>query len=206
MWLLLDNYDSFTYNLAQYLAELGVALEVVRNDAISVEEVRCRQPQAVVISPGPGTPRQAGITVDLIRALADTTPILGVCLGHQAIAEAFGGAVVSAPAPVHGKASPVFHRGHPLFRQVASPFLAARYHSLLVDRASLPPCLEIIAETGRQDHALIMALAHRHRPIFGVQFHPESILTQAGKTILANFLSLVDQQAWVPGGPARGLR
>lgn len=187
MWLLLDNYDSFTYNLAQYLAELGVDLEVVRNDAITVPEVQARRPRAVVISPGPGMPEKAGITVDLIRALGGSVPILGVCLGHQAIAAAFGGRVVRAPAPVHGKTSAVHHRGHRLFRQVPSPFEATRYHSLLVDRASLPPVLDVTAETA---DGLIMGLTHRERPIFGVQFHPESILCRDGKTILANFVAM----------------
>ncbi|HHY47318.1 MAG TPA: aminodeoxychorismate/anthranilate synthase component II [Firmicutes bacterium] len=188
MWLLLDNYDSFTYNLAQYMAELGVEPLVVRNDAITLREVEELNPEAVLVSPGPGRPENSGICLPLIGALGGRTPILGICLGHQAIAAAYGGRVVGAPTLMHGKVSPIFHRGHRLFRGVENPFSATRYHSLLVERRSLPDELEVIAET---DDGLVMAIAHRRHPVYGVQFHPESILTKDGKTILANFIDLV---------------
>lgn len=186
MVLMIDNYDSFTYNLVQYLAELGAEVEVYRNDRISVEEVEARAPERIVISPGPGVPENAGITVDVIRRLAPRIPTLGVCLGHQAIGLAFGGRVVRAPELVHGKTSQVYHRGTPLYDGVESPFTATRYHSLVVERESLPDCLEVTAETA---DGLIMGLRHRELPIEGVQFHPESILTARGKRLLANFLA-----------------
>ncbi len=187
MILVIDNYDSFTYNLVQYLAELGADLEVYRNDRITVDEVAAKRPERIVISPGPGTPERAGITMEVIRRLGAAVPILGVCLGHQAIGAVFGGRVVRAPELMHGKTSLIYHRGGRLFRGVENPFTATRYHSLIVERESLPDCLEVTAETA---DGLIMGLRHRKYPIEGVQFHPESILTPAGKRILANFLEV----------------
>jgi anthranilate synthase component II len=184
---LLDNYDSFTYNLYQYLCELGASVCVVRNDAISVEDVQARAPDYVVISPGPGVPRDAGISVELVRALAPTTPILGVCLGHQAIAEAFGGVVTRAPELMHGKASEVFHDGSGVFEGLPNPFSAIRYHSLCVRPEAMPDTLEVTARTAS---GVIMAVCHREYPVHGVQFHPESILTEHGKDLLRNFLNV----------------
>jgi anthranilate synthase/aminodeoxychorismate synthase-like glutamine amidotransferase len=185
--LLLDNYDSFTYNLAQYLGELGCKLEVHRNDKISVEEIARRKPERIVISPGPCTPRDAGICVELVQRLAGKFPILGVCLGHQAIGEAFGGRIVRAPSLFHGKTSPIHHDGKNIFRRLRDPFTATRYHSLIVERKSLPRALAITAET---DDGIIMGLRHRRFKVEGVQFHPESVLTESGKQLLRNFLSL----------------
>lgn len=187
MILVLDNYDSFVYNLARYLCELGSETRVVRNDAVSVAEVAEMAPQAIVISPGPCTPRQAGVSVELVRALSASIPMLGVCLGHQAIGEAFGGRVVRAPAPVHGVSSPIWHDSTPLFAGFENPFPAARYHSLCLVEASLPPELRV---TARTDDGVVMAVEHRTRPLFGVQFHPESVLTSSGHRLLANFLKL----------------
>lgn len=186
MILLLDNYDSFTYNLAQYLGELGCTLEVHRNDKISVEEIARRKPERIVISPGPCTPQEAGISVELIQKLAGKFPILGVCLGHQAIGAAFGGKVIRAPKLFHGKTSEIEHDGKGIFRSVPNPLTATRYHSLIVERKSLPRELSISAETR---DGIIMGLRHRHYPIDGVQFHPESVLTESGKQILKNFLA-----------------
>jgi len=183
--LVIDNYDSFTYNLVQYLAELGAEPLVFRNDALTVAEAEALRPDRIVISPGPGRPEDAGITVEVIRRLGAKVPTLGVCLGHQAIGLAFGGRVVGAPELVHGKTSLVFHRGGPLYAGVESPFEATRYHSLVVERESLPDCLEVTAETA---DGLIMGLRHRVHPLEGVQFHPESVLTRCGKRLLANFL------------------
>jgi len=183
--LVVDNYDSFTYNLVQYLGELGARVAVVRNDAVTTAEVAAMAPEAIVLSPGPGTPDRAGITLELVRRLGPRVPILGVCLGHQAIAVAYGGRVVPAPSLVHGKASPVCHRGDPLFAGLPSPFAAGRYHSLVVERETLPPELEVIAET---PDGVVMGIRHRRHPVVGVQFHPESILTEGGRRILANFL------------------
>jgi anthranilate synthase component 2 len=183
--LLIDNYDSFTYNLYQYLCELGARVTVRRNDAITVEEARDLQPDAIVISPGPGVPRDAGISVDLVRALGPTTPTLGVCLGHQAIAEAFGGSVDRAPELMHGKASQVHHTAGGVFAGLPSPFSAIRYHSLCV--GDLPESLEVTAQS---DSGVVMGIKHRDYPVEGVQFHPESILTEHGKQLLANFLGL----------------
>jgi anthranilate synthase/aminodeoxychorismate synthase-like glutamine amidotransferase len=185
--LLLDNYDSFTYNLAQYLGELGCTLEVHRNDRISVEEIVRRKPERIVISPGPCTPQEAGISVELIQKLAGKFPILGVCLGHQAIGAAFGGKIVRAPKLFHGKTSEIEHDGKGIFRSVPNPLTATRYHSLIVERKSLPRELQVSAET--QDE-IIMAVRHRKYKIEGVQFHPESVLTESGKKILKNFLAL----------------
>ena len=187
MVLLLDNYDSFTYNLAQYLGELGCNVEVHRNDKISVDEIARRKPDRIVISPGPCTPRDAGICVELIERLAGRFPILGVCLGHQAIGEAFGGKVVRAPKIFHGKTSAIKHDAKGVFRKLPDPFTATRYHSLIVERRSLPRELTITAET---DDGVIMGVRHQRHKIEGVQFHPESVLTQSGKQLLQNFLSL----------------
>lgn len=187
MILLLDNYDSFTYNLAQYLGELGSQVEVHRNDRISVEEIARRKPERIVISPGPCTPREAGISVELIERLAGKFPILGVCLGHQAVGAAFGGKIVRAPKLFHGKTSQIHHDGKSIFRKLPDPLTATRYHSLVVERRSLPRELSITAET---DDGIIMGLRHRRYRIEGVQFHPESVLTDSGKQLLSNFLSL----------------
>ena len=191
MLLVLDNYDSFTYNLVQYAGELGAEPVVYRNDALSVEGVLELRPDAIVVSPGPCTPREAGISVPLIRAAAGRVPVLGVCLGHQAIGEAFGGCVVRADRLMHGKTTPVAHRGHPLFEGVPTPFEAMRYHSLVVSPQGLPEELEITAwSDDRPEGSEIMGLSHQSLPVHGVQFHPESVGTATGKRILANFLSL----------------
>jgi anthranilate synthase/aminodeoxychorismate synthase-like glutamine amidotransferase len=182
----LDNYDSFVYNLVQYLGELGAEPVVERNDRIAVAQIREMKPSAIVISPGPGKPADAGISIPLIRELGASIPILGVCLGHQAIGEAFGGTVSRAGLPVHGKTSQVHHDGRTIFAGIESPFTATRYHSLLVERENLPACLEVSAWT---EDGLIMGLRHREWPTEGVQFHPESSLTGAGKRLLRNFLS-----------------
>ncbi len=187
MILVIDNYDSFTYNLVQYLGELGAKLEVRRNDVLSVKDVEKLRPERIVISPGPCTPREAGISVPLIRRLAGRVPILGVCLGHQAIGEAFGGKVLRAPYLMHGKTSQIHHDEKTIFAGVEQDFVATRYHSLIVERESLPKNLEISATT---PDGVIMGLRHREFPVEGVQFHPESVLTGAGKTILRNFLGL----------------
>jgi len=183
--LLIDNYDSFTYNLYQYLCELGAEVEVVRNDQITVTEVAQRHPDRIVISPGPCTPAEAGISVEVIRQLGSHIPILGVCLGHQAIGAAYGGTVVRAPMVMHGKLSPIYHNAQGVFAGLPSPFQATRYHSLVVRREDLPAELEITAWT---EDGIIMGLRHRSLPIEGVQFHPESIMTEHGKQMLANFL------------------
>ena len=187
MILLLDNYDSFTYNLAQYLGELGCQVEVHRNDRISVEQIAQRRPERIVISPGPCTPQEAGISVELIQKLAGKIPILGVCLGHQAIGAAFGGKIIRAPKLFHGKTSQIRHDGSGVFRGLPNPFTATRYHSLIVERKSLPAELQVTAET---DDDIIMGMQHRQYPLMGVQFHPESVLTESGKPLLKNFLSL----------------
>lgn len=185
MVLVIDNYDSFTYNLVQYLAELGEKVEVARNDKISLEGVEALAPARIVISPGPCTPKEAGISCDLIWHFAGRIPILGVCLGHQCIGAAFGGRIVRAGRLMHGKTSLIRHDGHTLFRDVPNPFEATRYHSLLVERESLPTCLEVSAQT---DEGEIMGLRHREHAVEGLQFHPESILTVVGKDLLRNFL------------------
>lgn len=186
MLLLIDNYDSFTYNLYQYLAELGADVLVRRNDALTVAEAEALAPSHIVISPGPCTPREARISCALIERLGSSVPLLGVCLGHQCIGAVFGGRVVRAPEPVHGKTARVFHDGAGVLAGMPNPFEATRYHSLIVERETLPPSLEITAETA---DGLIMGLRHRDYPITGVQFHPESILTQHGKDLLRNFLA-----------------
>jgi anthranilate synthase/aminodeoxychorismate synthase-like glutamine amidotransferase len=185
MILLLDNYDSFTYNLYQYLGELGAEVTVVRNDEMSADAVLGLGPQAVVISPGPGTPDQAGVSLDLIRRCTGRIPLLGVCLGHQALGQAFGGVVVRAPRLMHGKTSEIHHDGRTVFGGLPQPFTATRYHSLVVDRATVPDCLEVSAWT---DDGIVMGLRHREHPLEGVQFHPESILTKSGKDLLRNFM------------------
>jgi anthranilate synthase/aminodeoxychorismate synthase-like glutamine amidotransferase len=191
MLLVIDNYDSFTYNLVQYAGELGTDPVVYRNDAISPEEALALEPDAIVISPGPCTPTEAGISVPLIRAAAGHVPVLGVCLGHQAIGEAFGGRVVRADRLMHGKTTLIAHTAHPLFKGIPSPVQVMRYHSLVVSPESLPRELEITAwSSDREPGTEIMALCHRRLPIYGVQFHPESVATEEGKRLLANFLSL----------------
>jgi anthranilate synthase/aminodeoxychorismate synthase-like glutamine amidotransferase len=187
MLLVIDNYDSFTYNLVQYLGELGAEMKVYRNDEITVDEVEDLAPEKILISPGPGTPDDAGISLGTIERFAGKVPILGVCLGHQAIGQYFGGRVVRGPEPVHGKPVSVTHDGKTIFREVPQNFSAGRYHSLVVDRESIPECLEISAES---PDGLVMAMRHKDLPVEGVQFHPESILTEHGKTMLANFLAL----------------
>ena len=183
---LIDNYDSFTFNLVHYLGELGAEVAVWRNDEISVEETLAETPDAIVLSPGPCTPNEAGICLDLVRAASETTPILGVCLGHQTIGQAFGAEVVRAPAPMHGKLSFIEHNAQGIFRGLNGPFQATRYHSLVIERATAPADLEVSAESD----GLIMAIAHRDRPVYGVQFHPESIASEHGRQILRNFLDL----------------
>ena len=188
MLLVIDNYDSFTYNLVQYLGELGATVEVRRNDRVTLDEIENRlRPERIVISPGPGTPNDAGITLDVIQRFAGKVPLLGVCLGHQAIGQAFGGKVVRAPELMHGKASDVHHDGKTIFTGLGDQLRAGRYHSLIVERESLPSCLEISARTADD---IIMGLRHRELKVEGVQFHPESILTSDGKQLLANFLKL----------------
>jgi anthranilate synthase component 2 len=187
MILLIDNYDSFTFNLVHFLGDLGARCEVVRNDRISVIGALALMPEAIVLSPGPCTPNEAGICLDLIRAAAGSVPILGVCLGHQAIGQAFGGEVVRAPVPMHGKVSQVAHDDTDIFAGIPTPFAATRYHSLVVRKETLPESLE---ETARTEDGLIMGLRHRALPVFGVQFHPESIASQHGHDILRNFLAI----------------
>ncbi len=187
MILVLDNYDSFTYNLVQYFGELGAELVIRRNDRTTIDEIEELQPEKICISPGPGTPDEAGISNDLIRHFGARIPVLGVCLGHQCIGQVYGGEVVRADRIMHGKTSPILHEGDGVFRGLPNPFEATRYHSLIVRRETLPDELEIIAETS--DHE-IMGLRHRKHPVHGVQFHPESIMTGEGKKLLANFLSL----------------
>lgn len=187
MLLMIDNYDSFTYNLVQYFGELGEDVRVYRNDKITIEEIEALRPQRLVISPGPCTPKEAGISVDAIRHFAGRLPVLGVCLGHQSLAVAFGGEVVRADRLMHGKTSMIHHDGKTVFRDLPNPFEATRYHSLLVNRATVPDCLEVSAETSEGE---IMGLRHRTLGVEGVQFHPESILTAAGKDLLRNFLKL----------------
>ena len=187
MIVLIDNYDSFTFNLVHYFGELGADVDVRRNDKVTSAAVMAASPDAIVLSPGPCTPKEAGICLDLIAQAAPAIPILGVCLGHQAIGDAFGGKVVRAPAPVHGKLSDISHGGRGLFRGINGPFKATRYHSLVVERASLPAELDVTAET---DDGLVMGLSHRRLPVHGVQFHPESIASDHGHLLLKNFLDI----------------
>jgi anthranilate synthase component II len=192
MFLLIDNYDSFTYNLYHFLGELGAHLTVKRNDALTTDEAMAMAPQGIILSPGPCTPNEAGICLDLIEKAAGRIPVLGVCLGHQAIGQAFGGKVIRGPAPMHGKLSQITHQGKGVFLDIPRRFTATRYHSLVVERASLPSCLEITAET---EDGLIMGLAHRELTVHGVQFHPESIASEHGHKLLANFLQLAGHNA-----------
>lgn len=187
MLLVIDNYDSFTYNLVQYLGEMQVELQVHRNDQITVEQVRALAPERILVSPGPCSPREAGLSCDILRAFGPTIPTLGVCLGHQCIGHVFGGNVIVNYRMMHGKTSPIRHNGKDLFAGMPNPFAATRYHSLVIERKSVPDCLEITAET---DEGEIMGVRHKQHPIWGVQFHPESILTESGRQILKNFLKL----------------
>jgi len=187
MFLLIDNYDSFTYNLYHFLGELGAQMVVKRNDALTAAEALAMNPQGIILSTGPCTPNEAGICLELVKAAAGKLPVLGVCLGHQALGQAFGGKVVRAPAPLHGKLSQVAHRGTGVFQDIPTPFTGTRYHSLIVDRASLPDCLEVTAETA---DGLIMGIQHRQLPLHGVQFHPESIASEHGHRLLGNFLRI----------------
>lgn len=188
MLLIIDNYDSFTYNLVQYLGEMGVEMRVVRNDEITLEQIRQLKPERIVVSPGPCSPREAGLSNDIIRTFGPNTPTLGVCLGHQCIGHVFGGEVIRADRLMHGKTSPIYHTGDALFAGLPNPFTATRYHSLIIKRDTMPDTLQIIAET--RPELEVMAVRHKKLPVWGVQFHPESILTDAGKQILRNFLSL----------------
>jgi anthranilate synthase component 2 len=187
MLLMIDNYDSFTYNLVQYFRELGAEVEVYRNDKIALEQIAARNPRQLVISPGPCSPAEAGISVAAVREFAGKLPLLGVCLGHQSIGEAFGGRIVRAGSLMHGKTSAIHHQGQGIFKGLSNPFAATRYHSLVIERSSFPACLE---QTAWTEDGEIMGLQHRELPIWGVQFHPESILTMEGKRLLQNFLDL----------------
>ncbi|HHV62777.1 MAG TPA: aminodeoxychorismate/anthranilate synthase component II [Firmicutes bacterium] len=210
MILVIDNYDSFTYNLVQYLAEMGREIAVFRNDAITLSEVRTLAPEAIIISPGPGTPDDAGISVELIREFASTTPILGVCLGHQAIGRAYSAGIKRARTLMHGKTSVITHDGLGIYKGLSNPLVGGRYHSLVIDESSLPSCLKV---TARADDGTIMGVRHKLYPVEGVQFHPESVLTPAGKSILRNFVSqcdcrrgrlyINDINGGVPGGEMR---
>ncbi len=193
MLLLIDNYDSFTYNLYQYLAEMGADVQVRRNDHVTLDEIEAMQPDHIVISPGPGTPTEAGLSCKVIETFGPCTPVLGVCLGHQAIGQVYGGRVLRAPEPMHGKTSMMYHQGQGVFRNLPVPFEANRYHSLIVERSTLPAELEVTAETA---DGLIMGLRHCTYPVEGVQFHPESIMTPTGKELLYNFLTM--RQAPIP--------
>jgi len=191
MVLVIDNYDSFTYNLVQYLGELGVELQVHRNDQITLDQIRALQPERILISPGPCSPRESGLSNEIIRTFGPQLPLLGVCLGHQCIGHAFGAAVVVNYRMMHGKTSPIHHNGRDLFEGMPNPFTATRYHSLVIQRERLPDCLDVTAES---DEGEIMGVRHKEHPIWGVQFHPESILTENGRTIVKNFLKLEKQK------------
>ena len=187
MLILIDNYDSFTYNLVHYLGELGAESVVIRNDKVTAEEVMAKKPQAIVLSPGPCTPNEAGVCLDLIKKAGPTIPLLGVCLGHQSIGQSYGGKVIRAPQPMHGKLSTITHTNKGVFKGLPKAFQITRYHSLIVERATLPDCLEITAETA---DGIIMGMQHKTHPVHGVQFHPESIASEQGHALLANFLEL----------------
>jgi len=190
MYLLIDNYDSFTYNLWHFLGELGADFKVHRNDAITVDEIVALNPQGIVISPGPCDPDRAGICLDLVNAVAGKIPLLGVCLGHQCIGQAMGGKIIRAPVCMHGKRSEIHHHGTDVFRGLPNPFTATRYHSLIIERESLPDCLDVTAET---EDGIIMGIAHKEFPLYGVQFHPESIASEQGHELLGNFLDMTRQ-------------
>jgi len=194
MILMIDNYDSFTYNLVQYLGELGAEVETVRNDAISLDDIALMKPQGIVISPGPCTPDEAGISMSVVKAFGHATPVLGVCLGHQCIGQAFGGKVVRADRIMHGKTSMIYHRSQGVFEGLPQPFEATRYHSLVVENSSVPEELLVMAWTEYEGNHEIMGLKHRHFPIEGVQFHPESILTRCGHDLLRNFLQSISKE------------
>ena len=187
MILVIDNYDSFTYNIVQFLGQMGADIQVVRNDEVTLDEIKALAPTHIVVSPGPGTPDDGGVSLDVIRELGATTPVLGVCLGHQCIGQAYGGIVHRAGRLMHGKVSDVYHNGDGLFAGLPNPFVATRYHSLIVEEDTLPDVLEI---TARTDQGEIMGLRHKHYPVYGVQFHPESVLTECGPQILQNFLNV----------------
>lgn len=190
MFILIDNYDSFTYNIYHYFVELGVELQVFRNDQVTVDEVLGMNPQGIIISPGPATPDDAGICLDLIKAAYKTVPIFGVCLGHQSMGQVFGGTVKRAPYVMHGKTSPITHNGTDIFKDIPSPYTATRYHSLIVDKADFPDCLDITAES---DDGLIMALKHKEYPLYGVQYHPESIASEYGHKLFENFIEIANK-------------
>jgi len=187
MMLIIDNYDSFTYNIVQYLGEMGVEMQIFRNDEITIELIKELKPERILISPGPCSPREAGLSNEIIKAFCSTTPILGVCLGHQCIGHTFGGEIIVNYRMMHGKTSPIYHNGKEIFEGMPNPFTATRYHSLVINPKTLPSCLEI---TARTEEGEIMGVRHKEYPVWGVQFHPESILTQDGKTLLKNFLRL----------------
>ena len=190
MILMIDNYDSFTYNVVQYFGELGQDLLVHRNDKINIKDISKMNPEKIIISPGPCTPNEAGISVDVIKQFHQTTPILGICLGHQSIGQAFGGNIVSSKKIMHGKISPIIHNGTKMYKNITNPFDATRYHSLVIEKSTLPSCLSITSWTEEQNDIEIMGVEHKEYPIFGLQFHPESILTTSGHQLLKNFLEI----------------
>ena len=190
MILIIDNYDSFTYNIVQYLGELGAELLVHRNDELNIKDIKKIEPKKIIISPGPCTPNEAGISIDVIQEFHKSLPILGICLGHQSIGQAFGGRIISAKKIMHGKTSSIIHDGSEIFKEVSDPFVATRYHSLVVEKSSLPNCLRITAWTNNKEDDEIMAIRHIDYPVFGLQFHPESILTTSGHQLLKNFLEI----------------
>ena len=190
MILMIDNYDSFTYNIVQYFGELGEKLIVYRNDKITIDEISTMKPDKIIISPGPCTPNEAGVSVDVIKHFHKSIPILGICLGHQSIGQAFGGKIVSSKKIMHGKISPIIHNGTEMYTNITSPFNATRYHSLVIEKSSLPSCLDITSWTEEDNHIEIMGVQHTDYPIFGLQFHPESILTTVGHQLLKNFLEI----------------
>ena len=190
MILMIDNYDSFTYNIVQYIGELGANVKIFRNDEITLDEIKKLKPKKIIISPGPCTPNEAGISIEAIKQFGDSIPILGICLGHQSIGQAFGGKIISAKKIMHGKTSKIIHNNDKIFKEIINPFEATRYHSLVIEKETIPKCFEIIAWTNNSEDDEIMGVKHNKFPIYGLQFHPESILTKSGKNILKNFLDL----------------